>query len=94
VTGFDLTVDETLVAGLLADQFPEWCHLPLKRIKSAGTGNATYRLGDQKAVRLPLVSWAADFIKKEVLWPPKLQLRHAGGQEESMGRRPRMEPWP
>ncbi len=72
MSGFDLTVNESLVAGLLVDQFPEWCHLPLKRIKSAGTGNAIYRLGDQKAVRLPLVSWAADFIKKEVLWLPKL----------------------
>jgi len=42
VSGFDLTANENLAAGLLADQFPEWCHLPLKRVKSAGTGNAIY----------------------------------------------------
>ena len=72
MTSSNLTVNETLVAGLLADQFPQWSHLPLKRVKSEGTGNAIYRLGGQKAVRLPLVSWAADFIKKEVEWLPRL----------------------
>jgi len=72
VTDFNPAIDKTLVAGLLAEQFPEWSHLPLAPVESAGTDNAMYRLGDDMAVRLPRVGWATGFIEKEVRWLPKL----------------------
>jgi len=68
----ELYIDETLVAGLLASQFPIWADLPIERVASAGTDNALFRLGGDLVVRLPRVSWAAGQPGKEFLWLPKL----------------------
>jgi len=61
-----------LVARLLADQFPHWADLPLSIVKSAGTDNAIYRLGDDMAVRLPRIHWATGQADTERKWMPKL----------------------
>ena len=37
---------------LVADEFPEWAGLPLRRVEPAGTDNAIFRLGEEWAVRL------------------------------------------
>jgi len=37
-------------------QFPQWADLPIRRVRSAGTGNAIYRLGREMAVRLARVN--------------------------------------
>ncbi|MBD2868690.1 aminoglycoside phosphotransferase family protein [Paenibacillus arenilitoris] len=65
-------IDETLVKRLLAAQFPQWAHLPLRKLASTGTDNAIYRLGDEMAVRLPRVEWAAGQAETEYAWLPKL----------------------
>jgi aminoglycoside phosphotransferase (APT) family kinase protein len=65
-------IDGSLVRRLLAEQFPEWAELPLKRVESAGTVNALYRLGDHLAVRLPRIAAAADDAAKEHAWLPRL----------------------
>lgn len=66
-------VDEALVAGLIAEQFPEWSQLPLVRYPSAGTVNAVYRLGDDLSVRLPLSpEWGHREIRIETEWLPRL----------------------
>lgn len=49
-----LSIDDEAVSALVGRQFPEWAHLPLKRIPGDGTVNAIYRLGDHLTVRLPL----------------------------------------
>lgn len=49
----DIPVDEALVRRLVDDQFPQWAGLPLRRIRSAGTVNAIFRLGHDLAVRIP-----------------------------------------
>ncbi|MFE2534079.1 phosphotransferase, partial [Streptomyces sp. NPDC059371] len=69
--------DETRIGGslvrrLLAGQFPRWARLPLKRVRSAGTVNALYRLGDDMAVRLPRVAGGADDAVKEHAWLRRL----------------------
>ncbi|SDU77504.1 Predicted kinase, aminoglycoside phosphotransferase (APT) family [Jiangella alkaliphila] len=65
-------IDDALVRRLLAAQFPRWAGLPLRRVRSAGTVNAIYRLGDELAVRLPLVpAWAGD-LESELEWLPRL----------------------
>ncbi len=65
-------VDEALVRRLLTTQLPGWASLPLRRVPSAGTDNAMYRLGDDLAVRLPRRERAAHSADKEARWLPAL----------------------
>lgn len=68
----EVHTDESLVRRLLAAQFPQWADLPIEPVRSAGTDNALYRLGDEMAVRLPRIHWAAEQPDKECEWLPKL----------------------
>jgi aminoglycoside phosphotransferase (APT) family kinase protein len=68
----ELPVDDVLVRSLLAEQFPEWAGLPLRRVASAGTVNALYRLGDELLVRLPLRADWGDGVLHEHEWLPRL----------------------
>jgi aminoglycoside phosphotransferase (APT) family kinase protein len=45
---------EAAVAALVAEQFPRWGALPVRRVGSHGTVNALYRLGDELVARFPL----------------------------------------
>jgi aminoglycoside phosphotransferase (APT) family kinase protein len=65
-------IDEALVHRLLAEQFPEWADLPLRRIEPAGTVNAIYRLGDELAVRLARRKGPTRPGGKELEWLPRL----------------------
>lgn len=67
----EVEIPTSLVARLLADQFPHWANLPLAPVPSAGTDNALYRLGDELAVRLPRIHWAMGQVEKELAWLPK-----------------------
>jgi aminoglycoside phosphotransferase (APT) family kinase protein len=71
----EIHTDPELVAQLLAGQFPHWAHLPVRRVASAGTDNALYRLGDDIVVRLPRIHWAVDSLDKEHQWLPRLAPR-------------------
>jgi aminoglycoside phosphotransferase (APT) family kinase protein len=68
----ELEVDVPLVRRLLEAQFPEWAELELDRVLPAGTDNAIFRLGDDMAVRLPRIRWAAGQPDKEFEWAPRL----------------------
>ncbi|MEU0024551.1 aminoglycoside phosphotransferase family protein [Streptomyces sp. NPDC006335] len=68
----ELDIDSALVAGLIAEQFPKWGDLPLKRVASAGTDNAMYRLGDDMVVRLPRLPGGGHQVTFEQRWLPKL----------------------
>jgi aminoglycoside phosphotransferase (APT) family kinase protein len=68
----EVEADESLVRRLLAAQFPHWADFPIKPVFPAGTDNAIYRLGDDLAVRLPRIHWAAGQPEKEHEWLPKL----------------------
>lgn len=68
----EITVDPSVVSRLLAAQFPQWAHLPIQPVPSAGTDNALYRLGDDMAVRLPRIHWATNQAEKEHRWLPRL----------------------
>ncbi len=61
-----------LVGRLLAAQFPHWGDLPIRPLRSAGTDNALYRLGDDMAVRLPRIQGATGQVDKEHQWLPRL----------------------
>ncbi|RIH90582.1 Phosphotransferase enzyme family protein [Calidithermus terrae] len=68
----ELDTDASLVRRLLEAQFPQWAGLPVEPVRSAGTDNAIYRLGDGMAVRLPRIPAAAAQVDKEQLWLPRL----------------------
>jgi aminoglycoside phosphotransferase (APT) family kinase protein len=68
----EVATDVSLVRRLLAGQFPRWAGLAIEPVASAGTDNAIYRLGDDLAVRLPRIHWAAGQAQKEQRWLPHL----------------------
>jgi len=49
-----LTVPVATVRTLIAQQFPQWRELPVRRIASQGTVNAIFRVGGELAARFPL----------------------------------------
>lgn len=67
-----MKVDQHLAKKMVSQQFPHLAHLDLSAVESSGTDNFIFRLGSQLAVRMPSVEWAADYIKKEFDWMPKL----------------------
>ena len=60
------------VGRLVATQFPRFSDLALREVRSTGTVNAIYRLGDHHCVRLPRVAKWAQALQKEVSWLPRL----------------------
>ncbi|AWB86484.1 aminoglycoside phosphotransferase family protein [Mycetocola zhujimingii] len=68
----EIPITARLVQQLLADQFPEVAHLPVREFRSTGTVNAVFRIGDGLLARLPrLTRWAAD-LDREARWLPSL----------------------
>jgi aminoglycoside phosphotransferase (APT) family kinase protein len=61
-----------LVRRLVAKRFPQWAGLPTTPVRSAGTDNALYRLGDDLVVRLPRTASAVRSIETEQRWLPRL----------------------
>lgn len=68
----EITTDVLLVRRLLTSQFPQWAHLAIKPVDSAGTDNAIFRLGNNMSVRLPRINWARGQVDKEHEWIPYL----------------------
>lgn len=68
----ELGIDEALVHRLLANQFPEWADLPLRRVAPSGTVNAIFRLGDELSVRLPRRNGSTKPGSREFDWLPRL----------------------
>jgi aminoglycoside phosphotransferase (APT) family kinase protein len=92
----ELDIDPPLVARLIATQFPQWADLPLSPVRSAGTDNAIYRLGDEMAVRLPRIAGAVGDVEKEQCWLPRLSphLPLAIPTPLGLGRPDEGYPWP
>ena len=63
----ELEIDEPLIRHLLKDQVPELAELSLAFIEE-GFDNATWRLGEELAVRVPRRAIATRFIKSEQHW--------------------------
>jgi len=68
----EVEIDAALVRRLLAEQFPEWAGLPLRRVQPDGTVNAIFRLGDDLALRLPRRAGSTTPGGKEFDWLPRL----------------------
>jgi aminoglycoside phosphotransferase (APT) family kinase protein len=61
-----------LVRRLIRSQFPQWSGLPVAPVEVDGWDNRTYRLGDDKSVRLPTAAGYAPAVAKESHWLPRL----------------------
>jgi len=71
----ELDIDAALVRRLVAEQFPELAALPVQEVRSTGTVNAIFRLGQDRYVRLPrAATWAGD-LDREGRWLPELAPR-------------------
>ncbi|MFE2143749.1 aminoglycoside phosphotransferase family protein [Streptomyces sp. NPDC059456] len=68
----EVDIDESLVERLVAAQFPQWAGLPVRKVRSAGTDHAMYRLGEDRSVRLPRMRDAAGQVGAEQRWLPHL----------------------
>lgn len=89
-------IDDDLVRGLVAAQFPRWAGSPVRRWRSGGTVNAVYRLGDDLVVRLPLGPGGAGDVALEREWLPRLAPRLPVAVPEVLGagRPAGGYPWP
>ncbi|MEX0991449.1 MAG: aminoglycoside phosphotransferase family protein [Actinomycetota bacterium] len=68
----EVPIDEPLVGRLLAAQFTPWEDLPIQPVRSAGTDNALFRVGEDMVVRLPRIPRATGSLEKERRWLPML----------------------
>ena len=68
----ELELDEPLVRRLVAEQFPHWAELPLRRVEPSGTVHAIFRLGDELSVRLPRRNGPTQPGGRELDWLPRL----------------------
>ena len=68
-------IDAPLVQRLIASQFPEWRQLHVRPVKVDGWDNRTFRLGDDKSVRLPSAEGYKGQVEKEQEWLPRLASR-------------------
>jgi aminoglycoside phosphotransferase (APT) family kinase protein len=70
----EVDIDAALVEGLVREQFPRLLG-PIREVRSTGTVNAIYRLGERHYVRLPrLAHWVTD-LEMESAWLPRLAPR-------------------
>ena len=65
-------INVSLVARLIAQQFPEWAHLPIRPVAHSGWDNRTFHLGSDMTVRLPSHAAYAAQVDKEQRWLPIL----------------------
>jgi aminoglycoside phosphotransferase (APT) family kinase protein len=65
-------IDVLLVSQLIASQFPQWTHLPIKPVELSGWDNRTFHLGPDMSVRLPSAEGYVAQVEKEHRWLPKL----------------------
>jgi aminoglycoside phosphotransferase (APT) family kinase protein len=68
-------IDAELVRRLLSEQHPGLANGSISEVRSTGTVNALYRLGEDLCVRLPLIERWAEDLTKELAWLPWLAER-------------------
>ena len=61
-----------LATTLIAQQFPQYAHLPIEAVEPGGVDNKTFRLGDALLLRLPSARGYAAQVNKEQTWLPLL----------------------
>lgn len=65
-------VESDQVRTMVAVQFPQWAHLPVRPVARGGWDNWTFHLGPDMLVRLPSAAEYARAVEKEHRWLPVL----------------------
>lgn len=65
-------LDAATVHRLVAGQFPQWADEPVRPVGKPGVDNSTFRLGDDKMVRLPRFERWIGQVHREQRWLPVL----------------------
>jgi aminoglycoside phosphotransferase (APT) family kinase protein len=65
-------IDGATVAELVKGQFPQWAAEPVRPVGKPGVDNSTFRLGDDKLVRLPRFERWVGQVTREQRWLPVL----------------------
>ena len=82
----EVDIDVELVSELLIDQFPDLAGLDITAVRSTGTVNAIYRIGDGFSARLPRSArWVPD-LEKELHCLPMLARHLSLAIPEPVGR--------
>jgi aminoglycoside phosphotransferase (APT) family kinase protein len=68
----EVDIDAGLIRRLVAAQFPGLAGLPVSEVRSTGTVNAIYRIGEHRCARLPRVERWARSLTKESYWLPRI----------------------
>jgi aminoglycoside phosphotransferase (APT) family kinase protein len=68
----EVEIDTAVVSHLLQAQFPQLAGLPLVEVRSTGTVNALYRVGEEFVVRLPRLAQWSESLVREWRWLPVL----------------------
>lgn len=92
----EIPVDAALARSLLEEQFPQFADRPIALVRSTGTVNALYRLGDDLCIRLTRVPEWAEGLARERVWLPKLapHLTLAIPEPVAYGRPTTLYPYP
>jgi aminoglycoside phosphotransferase (APT) family kinase protein len=67
-----LTIEAELVRRLVDSQFPDWADQPVRPVERNGWDNTTFRLGEDKKVRLPTAASYVPQVEKEWRFLPVL----------------------
>ncbi|OIO58847.1 MAG: acetyltransferase [Verrucomicrobia bacterium CG_4_10_14_3_um_filter_43_23] len=68
----EIKITLSLVTELIAEQFPQWAHLPIRPVASGGIDNITFRLGEGMLIRIPSAEGYVAQVQKEQKWLPVL----------------------
>jgi aminoglycoside phosphotransferase (APT) family kinase protein len=68
-------LDAAFVSRLVAGQFPRWAAEPVRPVGKPGVDNSTFRLGEDKMVRLPRFERWVGQVTREQRWLPVLAPR-------------------
>ena len=82
----EVDIDVELVSELLVGQFPDLAGLDIRAVRSMGTVNAIYRIGDGLSARFPRAArWVPD-LEKELRYLPRLAPHLSLAIPEPVGR--------
>jgi aminoglycoside phosphotransferase (APT) family kinase protein len=84
-----------IVCALIAEQFPKWSGLPIRKVDCNGWDNQTFHLGSDMLIRLPSAESYAAQVLKEQKWLPKLAAHLSVPIPEPLakGRPSKVYPW-
>jgi len=67
-----LLITTQIATALIAEQFPQFAHLPISPVEHGGNDNRTFHLGSEMSIRLPSSEEYVRQVQKEQTWLSKI----------------------